>query len=123
MRLCAAGFTSSQRNPRHYESAAGRSILTDRDGSFFEKRFGQEALEEIWRRGTSPAGAWVGAFPGDLVSALAGGNARAWCAFAVLRLHVGPVLQQDGENGAWPFRRRPAARPASGRSRLGSKYK
>jgi len=29
MRLCAAGFTSSQRNPRYCESAAGRSILTD----------------------------------------------------------------------------------------------
>ncbi len=28
MRLCAAGFTSSQRNPRHCESAVGRSILT-----------------------------------------------------------------------------------------------
>ena len=29
MRLCAAGFTSSQRNPRYCESAAGRSILTE----------------------------------------------------------------------------------------------
>jgi iron complex transport system substrate-binding protein len=28
MRLCAAGFTSSQRNPRYCESATGRSILT-----------------------------------------------------------------------------------------------
>ena len=27
MRLCAAGFTSSQRNPRYCESAVGRSIL------------------------------------------------------------------------------------------------
>ena len=29
MRLCAAGFTSSQRNPRYCESAAGGSILTN----------------------------------------------------------------------------------------------
>jgi hypothetical protein len=29
MRLCAAGFTSSQRNPRHYDSVVGRSILTE----------------------------------------------------------------------------------------------
>src|ERR1700716_779279 len=29
MRLCAAGFTSSQRNPRYCESPAGRSILTN----------------------------------------------------------------------------------------------
>src|SRR5262245_4219950 len=28
MRLCAAGFTSSQRNPRYCESAVGRSIMT-----------------------------------------------------------------------------------------------
>jgi len=28
MRLCAAGFTSSQRNPRYCEMVAGRSILT-----------------------------------------------------------------------------------------------
>jgi hypothetical protein len=28
MRLCAAGFTSSQRNPRYCDSAVGRSILT-----------------------------------------------------------------------------------------------
>jgi hypothetical protein len=28
MRLCAAGFTSSQRNPRYCESAVGRSIVT-----------------------------------------------------------------------------------------------
>jgi hypothetical protein len=29
MRLCAAGFTSSQRNPRYREMVVGRSILTD----------------------------------------------------------------------------------------------
>jgi len=29
MRLCAAGFTSSQRNPRYCESVVGRSIVTD----------------------------------------------------------------------------------------------
>jgi hypothetical protein len=28
MRLCAAVFTDSQRNPRHCESAVGRSIMT-----------------------------------------------------------------------------------------------
>src|ERR1035438_7244657 len=29
MRLCAAGFTSSQRNPRYCDSVVGRSILTE----------------------------------------------------------------------------------------------
>ena len=32
MRLCAAGFTSSQRNPRYCDSVVGRSILTKRPG-------------------------------------------------------------------------------------------
>ena len=31
MRLCAAGFTSSQRNPHYCDSVVGRSILTSRE--------------------------------------------------------------------------------------------
>src|SRR5262245_1651617 len=34
MRLCAAGFTSSQRNPRYCETVVGRSILTSGSRSF-----------------------------------------------------------------------------------------
>jgi len=37
MRLCAARFTSSQRNPRYYESVVGRSILTQRASHWFDQ--------------------------------------------------------------------------------------
>src|SRR4051812_27435892 len=41
MRLCAAGFTSSQRNPRYCETVVGRSILTKR------RRAGDEIMKNI----------------------------------------------------------------------------
>jgi hypothetical protein len=37
MRLCAAEFTSSQRNPRYCEMVAGRSILTEAMLQFLEQ--------------------------------------------------------------------------------------
>jgi hypothetical protein len=38
VRLCAAGFTSSQRNPRYRESVVGRSILTSAVPTCFAER-------------------------------------------------------------------------------------
>src|SRR6516165_9393519 len=38
VRLCAAGFTSSQRNPRYRETVVGRSILTNQSGFVLRAR-------------------------------------------------------------------------------------
>ena len=51
MRLCAAGFTLSQRNPRYLRSVVGRSILTEacRTGRVGRKPDGgaEEAVNEL----------------------------------------------------------------------------
>ena len=61
MRLCAAGFTSSQRNPRYCDSVVGRSILTSKFRISLEpsaEREDQLASKEIVRAQDQAAG-WI----------------------------------------------------------------
>jgi hypothetical protein len=74
MRLCAAAFTSSQRNPRYCDSAVGRSILTKDEETGYSRTCLAGIADTISPHGVFPPVAgvhqglsWHGKYDGDIL--------------------------------------------------------